>query len=213
MQFEAPEELDHGQVFEDAWKDSSSTSIELPPVDVNQVLSNRYSTSEPVTFTRNMMWDLEVRKAWRPDRYIPSVVRDGTAMTWAGRSTETGNDQFTRASKQRTWLDPEEVDLVLERCHVDMQEQMVTFIGVDDVRGPQGRQLESGSKQPLFHVIHSVDGQEDRPLNRWRIVHLTEKPDPDLVDRFERMAEDPWLPEYVEIYLRKDLNVELIRQE
>jgi len=91
MQFEAPEELDHAQVFEDAWKDSSSTSIELPPVDVNQVLSNRYSTSEPVTLTRNMMWDL--------------------------------------------------------------------------------------------------------------------------VDRFERMAEDPWLPEYVEIYLRKDLNVELIRQE
>lgn len=59
---------DHREVFEEAWQDSSNTRIELPPLDVNEVLSSRYHVDESFTVTRDMLWDLEVRKAWRPDR-------------------------------------------------------------------------------------------------------------------------------------------------
>jgi len=66
--------------------------------------------------------------------------------------------------------------------------------------------------QPLFHVEHSVGGDESRPLNRWRIVHLTDKVENRLVERFTLMANDVWLPEFIEIYIRSDLNIKLTRQ-
>lgn len=58
-----------------------------------------------------------------------------------------------------------------------------------------------------------MGGEDDRPLNRWRIVHLTDGPESELEDRFRQMAESPWLPEFVEIYLRDDLRVGLTRRE
>ncbi|MCE2441332.1 MAG: hypothetical protein J4F39_18155 [Candidatus Latescibacteria bacterium] len=50
-----------------------------------------------------------------------------------------------------------------------------------------------------------------RPLNLWRIVYLTDKPEQDLIDRF-RLAKDVWLREFVEIYIRRDLKIELTRR-
>ncbi len=71
-------QLNQEDEFQRAWADPSNTRFELPPVDVNRVLAEHYRTSEPLTFTRTMLWDMEVRKAWRPDRYIPSVVWEGS---------------------------------------------------------------------------------------------------------------------------------------
>lgn len=207
------EEINHEAAFEKAWANSSNTTFELPPVDINQVLSERYHMKPSVRFTREMMWDVEVRKAWRPDRYIPSVVETGSAVTWGGRSGDAGDDRFLRASRQRSWLDPETYGLVLERCHINMQEQKVTFIGISECTGPLGGQRQTSAHQPLFHVEHAVEGEEDRPINRWRIVHLTDGTDPELIKRFEQMAKDPWLPEFVEIYLRDDRKVDLTRRD
>lgn len=200
---------DHGEAFERAWSDPSNTRFELPPVDVNRVLAERYRTDEPLALTRDMLWDVEVRKAWRPDRYIPSAVREGSARTWGGRSTPEGNDTFLRASRQPRWLEPAEDGLVLERTRLDFRDLAATFVGAAELPGPEGGVLRADRGQPLFHVEHSVGGEPGRPLNRWRIVHLTEEPDPRLLERFERMAEDPWLPEFVEVYLRDDLGVGL----
>ena len=94
--------LNHEGEFQRAWADPSNTRPEVPPVDVNRVLAEHYRTSEPLTFTRTMLWDMEVRKAWRPDRYIPSVVREGSAHTWGRRSAADGTESFVRSSQQRT---------------------------------------------------------------------------------------------------------------
>ncbi len=67
--------------------------------------------------------------------------------------------------------------------------------------------------QPLFHVEHSVGGDESRPLNKWRIVHFTDRPEHTLVERFTRMANDVSLPEFIEIYIRIDLNIKLSRRD
>ena len=75
-------QLDRVGEFERAWVDPRNTRFELPPVDVNRVLAEHYLTNQPLTFTRAMLWDTEVRKAWKPDRYIPSVVREGSARAW-----------------------------------------------------------------------------------------------------------------------------------
>ena len=205
--------LDHEKVFERAWVDPRFTRFALPSIDVNDVLARRYRTSEPLTFTRTMLWDMEVKKAWRPDLYIPHVVREGSADAWGLATEADGSDSFMRASQQRLWLDPEEYGLVLEETHRNHAHQKVTFIGGAEVPGRDGNILHAGTGQPLFHVEHAVGGEETRPLNLWRIVHLTERPDDRLIEVFTRIAGDVWLPEFIEIYIRIDLNIKLTRHD
>lgn len=206
-------QLNHEGEFVRAWADPSNTRFELPPVDVNRVLAERYRTSEPLTFTRNMLWDMEVRKAWRPDLYIPSVVQEGSAGTWGRRSAAGGAESFLRSSQQRLWLKPTEYGLVLEQVYLDPSRQKVTFIGAAELSDADGNVLRAGTRQPLFHVEHSVGGDESRPLNKWRIVHLTDRTEHRLVERFTGMVKDVWLPEFIEIYIRSDLNIELSRHD
>lgn len=206
-------QLDHEGEFERAWDDPRNTRFELPPVDVNRVLAEHYRTNEPLTFTRTMLWDMEVRKASRPDRYIPSVVREGSAHTWGRRSAADGTKSFVRSSQQRLWLEPAEYGLVLEQVCLNPTQQKVTFIGAAECLNRDGNLLRAGARQPLFHVEHSVGGDESQPLNKWRIVHLTDRPEHRLVERFTLMANDVWLSEFIEIYIRSDLNIKLTRRD
>jgi len=206
-------QLNHEGEFERIWADPSNTRFDLPPVDINRVLSERYHMSEPLTFTRTMLWDMEVRKAGRPDFYIPSVVQEGSADAWSRRSVAGGAESFIRSSQQPLWLKPTEYGLVLEQVYLDPSQQKVTFIGAAELSYGDGNVLRAGTGQPLFHVEHSVGGDESRPLNKWRIVHLTDRPEHKLVERFTRMANDVWLPEFIEIYIRSDLNIKLSRHE
>ena len=70
--------------YNEAWSALSSTRFELPPVDVNKVLRERYRVSPEQTLTRAMIWDMETKKAWDPLTYIPYVV--SLARSW-GRTT------------------------------------------------------------------------------------------------------------------------------
>jgi hypothetical protein len=203
--------IDHRKEFEAAWADTARTRITLPPVDVNRVLAQRYETDRPLRFTRDMLWDVEVRKARQPDRYIPWVVQSGSARRWAEQTHDDGTETFVRCSLQRLWLRPDERGLVLEQTHLDHASQRVTFVGAAELAGPEGEPLHADPRQALFHVEHAVAGEPDRPLNLWRIVHLTERPDQRLVEVFARIAADLWLPEFVEIYIRDDLGVALRR--
>ena len=206
-------QLNHEGEFQRAWADPSNTRCELPPVDVNRVLAEHYRTSKPLTFTGTMLWDMEVRKAWRPDLYIPSVVGEGSAHAWGRRSAADGTDSFVRSSQQRLWLEPAEYGLVLEEVCLNPTKQKVTFIGLPELPDRNGNLLRAGAGQPLFHVEHSVDGDESRPLNTWRIVHLTDRPEHSLVERFTLIANNVWLPEFIEIYIRSDQNIKLTRRD
>lgn len=206
-------QLNHEAEFERAWADPGNTQIELPALDVNRALAERYCTSEPLTFTRTMLWDLEARKALRPDRFIPTVVRQGSAQAWGRSSLSDGSESFVRASMQRLWLEHAAHGLVLEQVRLNPAQQKVIFIGTAEITDLDGKVLRAGSGQPLFHVVHAVGGDELRPLNKWRIVHLTDKPDPRLVESFVPMTRNGWLPEFIEIYIRDDLNIGLRRRE
>ncbi len=206
-------QLNHEGEFQRAWADPSNTRFELPPVDVNRVLAEHYHTSEPLTFTRTMLWDMEVRKAWRPDRYIPSVVREGSAHAWGRRSAADGTESFVRSSQQRLWLEPVEYGLVLEQVCLNPTQQNVSFIGAAELPDRDSNLLHAGAVQPLFHVEHSVDGDEMQPLNRWRITHLTDRLEHRLTERFILMANDMSLPEFIEIYIRNDLDIKLTRRD
>jgi hypothetical protein len=199
--------LDHVKIFREAWEEPGATRAELPPVDVNEVLAACYELGQPLEFTRTMLWDMETRKARRPDLFIPYVVAAGSAASW-----DTGEDTIDRKSAQRLWLDRDTYGLVLEHAHLDHLNQIVTFIGAAEFRGPDGALLTATTAQPLFHVEHSVGGTEDRPLNLWRIVHLTDTPDNRLTAVFDGMAANPWLPEHTEIYIRDVLGIPLTRR-
>ena len=204
--------MNHGEEFERAWTDPRNTRIELHPVDVNRVLARYYRTSQPLEFTRAMLWDMEVRKAFRPDLYIPSVVSEGSSRYWRRQAAAGRAESFVRCSRQRLWLEPSERGWVLEQVLLDPTRQIATFIGAAELLDRDGNVLRAGDRQPLFHVEHSVDGGEFRPLNRWRIVYLTDRPEQKLIERF-RLANEVWLREFVEIYIRRDLGIELTRRD
>lgn len=206
-------QLNHESEFQRAWADPSNTRFELPPVDVNRVLAEHYRTSEPLTFTRTMLWNMEVRKAWRPDRYIPSVVLKGSAHTWGRRSAADGTESFIRSSQQRLWLESAEYGLVLEQVCLNPTQQKVSFIGAAELPDRDSNLVRAGAGQPLFHVEHSVGGDESQPLNRWCIAHLTDRPEHKLTERITLMATDVWLPEFIEIYIRNDLDIKLTRRD
>ena len=153
--------LNHEEEFERAWTDRGNTRIELPPVDVNRVLAEHYRTREPLTFTRTMMWDMEVKKAFRPDLYIPSVVTGGSTRTWGRRAAAGGHEAFLRCSEQRLRLDPVRRGLVLERVLLNPARQSATFIGAAELPDEDGNLLRAGKGQPLFHVEHSAGGREN----------------------------------------------------
>ncbi|MDE0105715.1 MAG: hypothetical protein OXN89_25330 [Bryobacterales bacterium] len=204
--------LNHEEEFARAWTDPSNTRIELPPVDINSVLAKYYSMNEPLRFTRTMLWDMEVKKAYRPDLYIPSVVLEGSARYWFLRAAANGAESFVRCSQQRLWLDPSERGLVLEQVLLNPTRQSATFIGAARLLDQDGNVLRAGERQPLFHVEHSADGDDSRPLNRWRIVYLTDKREQKLIQRFT-LERQVWLREFVEIYIRSDLGIDLTRKE
>ncbi|MCY3777154.1 MAG: hypothetical protein OXH11_14355, partial [Candidatus Aminicenantes bacterium] len=158
--------LNHQEEFEHAWTDPRNTRIELPPVDINRVLARYYRTNKPLTFTRTMLWDMEVKKAFRPDLYIPSVVSEGSSRCWGRQAAAGGTESFLRCSRQRLRLKPSERGLVLEQVLLNPSRQSATFIGAAELLDWDGNWLRAGRGQPLFHVEHSVDGGEFRPLNR-----------------------------------------------
>ncbi|MDE2887563.1 MAG: hypothetical protein OXR72_05060 [Gemmatimonadota bacterium] len=204
--------LKHEEAFERAWTDPNNTRIELSPVDINQVLARHYRTSKPLRFTRTMLWDMEVKKAFRPDLYIPSVVTAGSSRYWRRQSAGGGAESFVRCSLQRLWLKPSKRGLVLEQVFLDPVRQSATFIGAAELLDEDGNLLRAGEGQPLFHVEHAVDGDELKPLNLWRIVYLTDRPIQKLIERFT-LANEVWLREFIEIYIRRDLKIELTRRK
>ncbi len=111
------------------------------------------------------------------------------------------------------WLEPAEYGLVLEQVCLNPTQQKVTFIGAAELPDRDMNLLRAGARQPLFHVEHSVGGDESQPLNTWRIVHLTDRPEHRLVERFTLIANDVWLPEFIEIYIRSNLNIKLTRRD
>ncbi|HEV3355755.1 MAG TPA: hypothetical protein VG247_03115 [Pseudonocardiaceae bacterium] len=202
--------LDHQKVLEVAWQAPGNTAIELPPVDVNQVLHDRYDVDNDFVFTGTMLWDMEVRKASHPDIYIPTVIEPGSVEKFP-ESRDDRSEIFTRVSDQRIWLDQPTYGTVIEHVRVDHEQQRIFFIGAPDYRTPDGRTREAGTGQPIFHVEHSVAGTEQRPINLWRIVHLTEQVDPALREYFEQLGRDPYLRVFIEVYLRENLGVDLTR--
>jgi hypothetical protein len=192
--------------FEKCWQNPAYTQIKLDDVDVNQVLSH-YTTDKPVHFNQEMLWDMEIKKAWNPGHYIPYVVREGSAKAWGKHQClSTKGVIFVRSSWQKQWLNPNFYEEVYEEVYVNSDEQRITFIGVTVLKGHPGKLVPS---QPLFHVQHSVVGSKDHPLNRWRIVHLTKRKDEYLIESFKALNDPTMLPGFIQIYIEKDLGVSL----
>ncbi len=192
--------------FEECWQNPAYTQIELDDVDVNQTLFY-YITDKPVRFDQEMLWDMERKKAWNPGRYIPYVVLEGSAEAWQKHDcSSTGDTLFVRSSKQKQWLNPDSYETVYEEVYVNNQEKLITFIGTKALQGGSG---ELAPRQPLFHVQHGVAGSKDRPLNTWRIVHLTETRDERLIELFKAFNDPTVLPGFIKVYIEKDLGVSL----
>jgi hypothetical protein len=204
-------DLDHENEFARAWADPRNTRGERPPLDINAVLAAHYTLSKPLAFTRTMLWDMEVKKAFRPDIYIPSVVRPGSSGTWGLKKLDDGSETFYRKSEQRLRLEKElTYGLVLEQVRVNPNRRTVTFIGTPELPDSDGTMLHATTRQPIFHVEHVATGTESQPLNEWRMVNLTEGPNQELIDRFARSV-NVYLTEFVEVYIREVLKIELTR--
>jgi hypothetical protein len=194
--------------YDDAWEAPSSTRFELPPVDVNKVLRDRYRLEPGKSLTRAMIWDMETKKAWDPVSYIPYVVSE--ARSWGRTTLRDGSERFSRSSMQRGWIKQEE-GRVLEDVFVSDAKQAIYFLGRARMAAESGKDLAASSFQPLFHVRHGVGGSEEEPLNLWSIVLLTSAPDTRCIEPFEQMVRAGLLPGFVEIYIERDLKLKLSR--
>ncbi|QRP49378.1 hypothetical protein [Amycolatopsis sp. FDAARGOS 1241] len=201
----------HEELIDRAFATAGTTGIVLPPVDVNGVLHERYEVTPPASFTATSLWDMEVRKAKAPDKYLPALVKPGSLEVFPGERHGRFED-FTRVSEQGLWLKQDTFGVVVEHVRLDHHDKRAYFVGAERYRAPDGRAFEAGTGQPIFHVEHSVAGSEEAPLNLWRIVHLTDRPDPALVAYFDGMGRDPYLRVFNEVYLREDLNRTLMRR-
>jgi hypothetical protein len=194
--------------YNDAWSGRSSTRFELPPVDVNKTLKERYRVSQDRTLTRAMIWDMETKKAWDPLTYIPYVVSQ--AHSWGRTTLRDGSARFFRSSMQRGWITSEE-GRVLEDVFVSDSKQTIYFLGRPQMVEESGNTLVASPFQPLFHVRHAVGGSEQAPLNLWSIDLLTDSPDPRYCEPFEQMVRAGLLPGFIEIYIERDLKLKLSR--
>jgi hypothetical protein len=62
--------VNHEEIFEQAWAAPETTSVELPAIPVDEVLRERYEVRPPFAYTGARLWEMEVRKAAAPDKYI-----------------------------------------------------------------------------------------------------------------------------------------------
>ena len=170
-------ELNHEEEFERAWADPRNTRVELPPVEVNLVLARHYRTSKPLTFTRTMLWDMEVKKGL-PARPLhsfcriggqrPLLVQEGGGQRWRILRAMLPAAPLAQAVRARVGPGAGLPQPRAAERHFHW--------GGGTPRIRTGTCFERARGQPLFHVEHSVDGDESRPLNRWRIVFLTGRP-------------------------------------
>ncbi|MDM7861143.1 hypothetical protein QTP81_11090 [Alteromonas sp. ASW11-36] len=203
--------MNHLNAFNRAWECSRFTKIELDPLDINGVLGEHYSCGSRFCMTKSQLWDMEVMKARRPDLFIPSVVQPNSALAWGGEIK--GNvETFTRVSLQRLWLDETKYGTVIESVHVDHSSKIVTFIGELQATSAEYGNFKKSKTQPVFHVQHGVQGDEGNPQNTWKIVHLSSKNKENLKERFKKIDDNKWLPEYVEIYLTNIIGLALNRK-
>jgi len=202
--------MNHIEAFKSAWKNPQFITIELDPVDVNKVLREHYRCTPELHMTKKQLWDMEIKKASRPDLFIPSVIMSNSAVSW-GNITNGSIDTFIRVSDQRLWLNTEQYGTVIENVHIDHNTKTVTFIGEPKTKSKQHGDFFTNVGQPIFHVQHGVTGEEEKPLNTWKIVHLTSEDEQELRERFQQMNNAKWLPEYIEIYIRDILGVQLER--
>jgi hypothetical protein len=215
MQFEeavTSAALAHSE-FERRWNDPTATRFELPTIGVNEILSNRYIMRPPIKLTRSMIWDMECKKAFDPSTYVPYVISEAGLL--GRRQLSDGCDHFVRWSNQKAWLS-EQRGRVIESIFIDHSSQKIVFLGIAEMRSEDGQTMQKITAvdyQPLVHVEHAVGGSEHNPYNLWRIVFLSESQDERYTEPFEDMAKTGLLPGYLEIYIQKDLNIELVRRE
>jgi hypothetical protein len=194
--------------FATAWENPNHTRFTLPGVDVNSVLAKKYATSASVKITRDMVWDMELQKAWDPLTFIPYVVSE--RASWGRRRLQDGNEHFFRSSEQLGWITKAR-GTVLEEVFVDHSELRILFLGRESMKF-DGKVLKASNFQPLFHVEHAAGGSMEVPLNLWRIVVLTEH-DERYTEPFKEMARQGLLPGFLEIYIEQRFHCDLKKRE
>jgi hypothetical protein len=195
--------------FERCWNDPNATGFELPLIGVNEALAKLYVMTPPINLTRSMIWDMECKKALDPSTYVPYVISEAGLL--GRRRLSDGCDHFIRWLTQKAWLS-ERRGRVIESVFIDHSNQKIIFLGIAQTRSEDGQTITAADHQPLVHVEHAAGGPEHNPYNLWRIVFLTDSKDNRYTRPFEEMATAGFLPGYLEIYIEKDLNVELMRR-
>ena len=199
------------KAFFQARENPNYTTIALPPLDVNKALADHYENKGAFRMTTDLLWEMETLKAKDPGSFIPGTVKRGSASSWQPRG-KSNSDTFWRVSDQRLWLDLNSYGTVIEEVNLNHRSKEATFIGRKNGASPSGEKHIAGDRQPIFHVKHGVSGTYEQPLNTWEIVFETSEQDPSLLRVFEERSLTAELPEYIEIFIRDVLGVQIKRR-
>lgn len=199
------------ELFATAFANPAYTAATLPPEDVNAKLGN-YISAKPLTYTKTQLWDMCQRKASAPQLYLGQPrIKPDTTRRFPSIRKDDKIEEFVRVADHQQWKDPTTYGTVIEYVIVDHEKLLVSFVGLSEFVTPEGEVIKKGPG-PLFHVQHGVEGTEEKPLNTWRIVIETEKPDEQALKNFEMLGKSPWLKPYSEYYLKEVLGAGLERK-
>jgi len=186
------------QKFDEGWKNPANTSIRLRDVNINDALA---SSGQPITLTRDDLWDAERKKAFNPEIHISNVVKE--SRTWGYKKHPGDIETFYRYSMQKQWITDDYAE-VLEFVYLLNREQQAYFFGLEEAE-EDGKIIRVENSQPLFHVLHGVEGTMDTPLNVWKFVHLTEEPSEEIRTAFSGLQNPAEVPYFVNVYLSEGL--------
>ncbi|SMC52577.1 hypothetical protein [Kibdelosporangium aridum] len=195
---------DYAAEFHREWTAAENTPVEFPPMDVNALVKRHFRLGRELVVTKNMVWDLLVRKAHAMEVYLPGRIKPGSIRTYP-----TEESDFIRVSDQPVWTDDTVYTQVIQRVFVDEERRAVLHLGTAHMTTPDGEYVWAGLDQPLYHVEWVVTGTEMRPFLRRRMVHLTDAPDTRLAWYFARLMREKPMVDSLEIYLRKQWGVDM----
>lgn len=159
--------------FDRSWSNPDYIQYQAEDIDINSIVETNPKYRDMQKLSGAQLWEAEKNKAHDPKKYIPHVVKTGIAEVYGEQIISPNETMFMRFSEQKSWKNPEVIANVLEEVHIFEAEKRVIFLGRSLETLAPHVQMKSHVNQHLFHVEHSVGGNENSPVNLWRIVFLT----------------------------------------
>lgn len=180
--------------FDEAYKDYAKQAFSAPELAINPLFNiKEFELYGFKGLSQSQAWEGEKLKAHRPQLFVP-VIQAAGLIPNTYRKTEYG-ETFDRVSIQPNWQTGK-LSIVKEEVHVIEAQRRILFLG-RPVNRSEAKQVLGDfddayfeNQGSLFHVEHGLAGEEDRPINTWRLVILDRAVSSQAIDKINQTVQN-----------------------